>query len=53
MPRSPRPDFPGIAQHVVQRGNDRLPCFFREIDYRRYLTHLREAALNHDCAIHA
>jgi putative transposase len=53
MPRHPRPDFPGIAQHVVQRGNDRLPCFFEEADYRRYLTHLREAALDHDCAIHA
>lgn len=53
MPRQPRPDFPGIAQHVVQRGNDRLPCFFAEIDYRRYLINLREAALKHDCAIHA
>lgn len=53
MPRLPRPDFPGIAQHIVQRGNDRLPCFFAEADYRRYLTHLREAALAHDCAIHA
>lgn len=53
MPRLPRPDLPGIAQHIVQRGNDRLPCFFAEADYRRYLTHLREAASKHDCAVHA
>ncbi len=24
MPRLPRLDMPGIAQHVIQRGNDRL-----------------------------
>ena len=53
MPRSPRPDFPGIVQHVMQRGNDRLPCFFRDVDYRRYLTSLREAALDNACSIHA
>ena len=28
MPRLPRLDVPGIAQHVIQRGNDRQPCFF-------------------------
>jgi putative transposase len=53
MPRQPRPDISGIAQHVVQRGNDRLPCFFTEADYRRYLINLREVAVKHDCAIHA
>ncbi len=53
MPRQPRPDIPGIAQHIVQRGNDRLPCFFTEVDYRRYLINLREVALKHDCAVHA
>lgn len=53
MPRQPRPDLPDIAQHVVQRGNDRLPCFFTEADYRRYLIDLRDAALEHACAIHA
>jgi hypothetical protein len=24
MSRLPRPDLPGVAQHVVQRGNNRL-----------------------------
>lgn len=53
MPRAARLDLPGVAQHVVQRGNDRQPCFFREADYRRYLGDLREAALKYGCAVHA
>lgn len=53
MPRQPRLDLPGVAQHVVQRGNNRLPCFFTEADYRRYLINLHEAAQKHDCAVHA
>ena len=27
MARLPRPDLAGVPQHVVQRGNNRLPCF--------------------------
>lgn len=53
MSRQPRPDLADIPQHVVQRGNDRQPCFFTKADYLRYLTNLREAALRYDCAIHA
>ena len=53
MPRSPRLDLPGIAQHVIQRGNDRQPCFFTADDYRRYLRYLTEIALREGCAIHA
>lgn len=53
MPRRPRPDLAGIAQHVVQRGNNRDPCFFQTADYRGYLTLLREAAQRHGCAAHA
>lgn len=30
MPRPRRTDLPGIPKHVVQRGNDRQPCFFAE-----------------------
>lgn len=44
MPRLPRIDLPGIPQHVVQRGNDRRPCFFQPIDQVRYLDELRAAA---------
>lgn len=53
MPRQPRLDLPGIPQHVVQRGNDRQPCFFREEDYLRYLSELRELVLRRNCAVHA
>jgi putative transposase len=53
MPRSPRFDLPGIAQHVIQRGNDRQPCFFADIDYTRYLQELREISQREGCAVHA
>ena len=53
MPRSLRVDLPGVAQHVMQRGNDRRPCFFVEIDYIRYLQDLREIARREGCAVHA
>jgi len=53
MPRQPRLDIPGVPQHVVQRGNDRQPCFFREEDYLRYLGELTELALRLKCAVHA
>jgi len=53
MPRQPRLDLPDIAHHIVQRGNDRQPCFFSDSDRLRYLTDLRELALVHDCRVHA
>jgi len=37
MARLPRPDLPGIPQHIVQRGNNRLPCFLDDDDRQRYL----------------
>jgi putative transposase len=53
MPRLPRFDVPGMAQHIVQRGNDRLPCFAAELDYIRYLQDLRDVACENEVAIHA
>jgi len=53
MPRLPRIDLAGVPHHLVQRGNDRLPCFFECDDYRRYLTLLREIILDVGCAVHA
>ena len=53
MARLPRFDLPGIAQHVIQRGNDRQPCFAAEEDYLHYLQELDEAAMRFGCAIHA
>ncbi|MGH8154039.1 MAG: transposase [Rhodanobacteraceae bacterium] len=45
--------MPGIAQHVVQRGNDRRPCFFTGIDYIRYLQDPRDVTAREGCAVHA
>ncbi|MDO1527905.1 transposase [Fulvimonas sp. R45] len=52
MARLPRLDLPGIPQHIVQRGNNRLPCFLDDADRRRYLHLLREALLDTHCALH-
>ena len=53
MPRQPRPDLADVPQHVVQRGNDRQPCFYVADDYRRYLAGLRESAIRYGCLLHA
>ena len=53
MPRKPRFTIPGIPQHVIQRGNNREPCFFAEEDYGRYLNDLQETSIRHGCHIHA
>jgi putative transposase len=53
MARLPRLDLPGVPQHVVQRGNDRKPCFARDDDYLQYRQELGEAARKHACEVHA
>jgi putative transposase len=53
MSRLPRPDLAGISQHVVQRGNNRMPCFFDDADRQDYLRILLLSAKRHGCAIHA
>jgi putative transposase len=53
MARQPRPILPGIALHIVQRGNDRLNCFRRDADYLYFLRNLRELAVEVGCAVHA
>ena len=53
MPRQLRLVLPGVALHIIQRGNDRQACFRRDGDYLLYLLHLRELASKHGCAVHA
>ena len=53
MARLPRPDIAGVPQHVVQRGNNRLPCFLDDEDRQRYLQCLRESLFRYGCALHA
>lgn len=53
MARLPRPDLAGIPQHVVQRGNNRLPCFLDDEDRQRYLQCLRSGLMRFGCQLHA
>lgn len=53
MARQPRLDLPDIPQHIVQRGNNHLPCFLDHADRRRYLTLLGEALIDTGCRWHA
>lgn len=53
MPRRSRLMLPDVPVHIVQRGNNRGPCFFRESDYLVYLSQLETLAVRFDCAIHA
>ena len=43
----------GIPQHVIQRGNNREPCFYERSDYCHYLHLLQQTALKYNCNIHA
>ena len=53
MARKPRFILPGVPQHIIQRGNNREPCFYAVEDYARYLHDLSEAAKKNHAAIHA
>ena len=53
MARRPRFVLPGVPQHVIQRGNNREPCFFSEEDYRAYLSILSEVSITYGCQVHA
>jgi len=46
MPRKPRFNLSGIPQHVIQRGNNRDPCFFAEEDYTAILNICRKLLRN-------
>ena len=53
MARKPRFNLIGVPQHIVQRGNNREPCFYALADYHRYLEDLKESASRNQCAVHA
>jgi len=53
MARQPRIDLPSVTQHIVQRGNNRLPCFLHDNDRRAYLHLLNEALIKSGCRLHA
>jgi putative transposase len=45
--------LPGVAVHVVHRGNNRAACFFGDEDRSFYLFHLGRLLARADCALHA
>jgi putative transposase len=53
MARHPRLILPGVAAHVIQRGNNRNACFLAEGDYLTYLSLLRHLARKYACDVHA
>lgn len=53
MARHARLFAPGCAHHVIQRGNNRSPCFLNTNDRLNYLEFLSEAAGTHGVDIHA
>jgi putative transposase len=53
MPRRARIALPNVPVHIIQRGNNRQPCFFADEDYRAYLAWLAEYAGRTGCRIHA
>lgn len=53
MARLPRFCPPGLAQHVVQRGNNRNICFAAEADFSAYANWLKQYADECQVAVHA
>ena len=53
MPRAARVVVPQVALHIVQRGVNRGPVFFRDADRARYAISLMRLAAEVGCAIHA
>jgi putative transposase len=53
MPRPRRLVLPSVPLHIIQRGNNRVPCFASRNDYLVYLDMLRECAFDCACAVHA
>ena len=53
MPRRPRVNPSGVAQHIIQRGNNRQICFSCDEDSSAYLGWLAEYAKKFGMDIHA
>jgi len=53
LPRLPRYAMPGQPQHVIQRGNNRMPIFVDPTDFEHFRRDLTTACERYKCAIHA
>jgi len=45
--------IPGVPCHLVQRGNNREPCFFADDDYQYYLECIRQGLKRYKARLHA
>jgi putative transposase len=53
MPRRARLRVAGLPLHIIQRGNNRAPCFYADEDFGLYLHHLAQLATRFECTVHA
>ena len=53
MARLPRVSPVNVAQHVIQRGNNRQVCFANEDDMKAYVTWLKDYSEKNEVEIHA
>src|SRR6187402_2214312 len=53
MPRRNRDCPPGLALHLIQRGNNRQICFAEDADIKAYANWLREGTEKYAIALHA
>jgi putative transposase len=53
MARLPRYAAPGLPQHVIQRGNNRIAMFAATTDYQFFHQCLVKACQEHGCRVHA
>jgi len=53
VPRRARNYLPGFPYHVVQRGNNREPCFIEPENYQFYLELWKRLATRYGVAVHA
>jgi putative transposase len=53
MARPVRLILPGVAVHIIQRGNNRGACFSEDSDYLTYLGYLRHLLRKYECRLHA
>lgn len=53
MSRRARLVLADVPLHIIQRGNNRVQCFYTDVDYLVYLDLLRECAEDTYCSMHA
>jgi len=53
MPRRNRSYLPGFPYHIVQRGNNKEPCFIEAENYQFYLSLLESLSKRYEVSVHS